>query len=698
MADLRKDDPPRRDLATRVEEQSERIAALSRELDTLRQELAHREAAVRSSAEETLRVRGELVETRNSASSARRLAQELSEAREMLRVAEEALAEHGHAAAAGASAGEFERLRSEAAEAERLRAELTAAKQAAEGGAAAEGTRRITLELDETRENLRLAEEALAQQAPPPDVSVMKGELDAVREDAARLAREIVRLRKDLDGKEADLTAARSTGASGAGVDEIRKDLTHTREEISRLHRELADHRMTNRAVEAELLALQRASNEMIATQYLDDVLQSILSGVEDGLGYDLAILMVIDKMSGRFFPQARAENALVAGARSDHQIVVDRIRIPLTAEGSALAALIENPAVSIHDSPQALFAGAEPAEDATRLSKYLTDMGQRTFAAVPMIVRGELAGALVCSRPRDSISPRERESLQNFSNQAGMAIENAQLVNDMRRVRDELGRKNDALVTTNDKLVEAERTKEALTSMMVHDMKNPLTSIRGYLELLLDETEEKLPAELRRHVRISYDSSGRLLDMVRDLLDISKMEDRKLVPASEPLDLKTLIEAAQIEQSVLAKKSNKTIELDVRADLPEVKGDSDLIGRVLTNLLSNSVKHTPKGSVIRLFALPAEGHPLAPVGAAVLIGIADNGEGIPKEYHEKIFEKFGTVELRKGGAPKLSTGLGLTFCRMAVEAHGGKLWLESEPGKGATFYVALRTAPPSPT
>jgi len=692
MADLRKDDPPRRDLATRVEEQGERIAALSRELDTLKQELTRREADVRNAAEETLRVRGELVELRNSATNARRLAQDLAEAREGLRVAEDALAEHGHAAASGANAVDVERLRDVAAEAERLRTELAAVKEAAGTG----GARRITQELDQTRENLRLAEEALAQQAPLPDVAAMKGELDAVREDAARLAREVVRLRKDLDARDADLTAAREKGASGPGVDEIRKDLTHTREEISRLHRELAEHRTTNRAVEAELLALQRASNEMIATQYLDEVLQSILSGVEDGLGYDLAILMVLDKMSGRFFPQARAENALVSGARSDHQIIVDRIRIPLGAEGSALSALIDNPAVSIHSSPHALFAGAEPAEDAARLGQYLSDMGQRTFAAVPMVVRGERALPHVCSRPRDSISPRERESLQNFSNQAGMAIENAQLVNDMRRVRDELSRKNDALGTTNDKLVEAERTKEALTSMMVHDMKNPLTSIRGYLELLLDEPSEKLPDELRRHVRISYDSSGRLLDMVRDLLDISKMEDRKLQPASDVLDLKSLIEAAHIEQSVLAKKSNKTIELDVRADLPEVKGDPDLIGRVLTNLLSNSVKHTPKGAVIRLSVLPAEGHPLAPVGAAVLIGIADNGEGIPKEYHEKIFEKFGTVELRKGGAPKLSTGLGLTFCRMAIEAHGGKLWLESEPGKGATFYVSLRPAPPS--
>lgn len=638
---IRKDDsPPRRDLATRVEEQSERIASLSRELDTARQELALRDDEVRQAAEELLRVRGELADARRA---------------------------------------------------------VTVQKEAASPATPAldeEGARRITEELAAARENLRIAEEALSLQAPPPDAAALKGELDAIKEDAQRLAREVMRLRKEIEERDAALATARSSAATGAGADEIRKDLTVAREDISRLHRDLAEQRTTNRSIEAELLALQRASNEMIATQYLDEVLQSILSGVEDGLGYDLAILMVLDKATGRFFPQVRTENALVSGARHDHQIVIDRIRVPLNAQGGALASMLAHPALSIHASPQSLFDGAEPPDDVARLSAYLTDMGQRTFAAVPMIVRGELAGALVCSRPRDTISPRERESLQNFSNQAGMAIENTQLVNDMRRVRDELGRKNDALVTTNSKLVAVERTKEALTSMMVHDMKNPLTSIRGYLELLMDEPAEKLSDDLRRHVRISYESSGRLLDMVRDLLDISKMEEGKLVPGTDALDVPALIEAAHAEQSVLAKKSNKSIELDVRPDLPAVRGDSDLIGRVLTNLISNSVKHTPKGALIKVFAWPAQAHPLAPAEAAVLIGISDNGEGVPKEYHNKIFEKFGTVELRKGGAPKLSTGLGLTFCRMAVEAHGGKVWLESEPGKGATFYVTLPPAP----
>ena len=224
--------------------------------------------------------------------------------------------------------------------------------------------------------------------------------------------------------------------------------------------------------------------------------------------------------------------------------------------------------------------------------------------------------------------------------------------------------------------------------------MKNPLTSIRGYLELLMDEPVERLPEELKRHVKISYDSSGRLLDMVRDLLDISKMEAGKLKPAADPVDLRKLIETSFSELSVTAQRSSKTIVLAIDADLPEFKGDSDLIGRVINNLLSNSVKHTPKGSRIELSARPAALVPSAPTNCSVAVAISDNGDGIPQSMHEKIFEKFGSIEPRSTGAAKMSTGLGLTFCKMAVEAHGGRIWVESEPGHGATFWFAL---PPTP-
>ncbi len=484
----------------------------------------------------------------------------------------------------------------------------------------------------------------------------------------------------------------RSLELARAGQQEALKALEAARAAKADATREAAELKARYQDAEAELLALQRASNEMIATQYLDDVLRSILSGVEEGLGYDLALLMVLDRKGGYFFARANPENVLVIGAKEDGGAAIDRLRVPLAAE-NALARLVATPTLAVHESAEPLLRGAEPAEDARRLWNYLHAKGMRAFAAVPMIVRGEVAGSLMCCRAKTPLRERERESLQNFSNQAGMAIENAQLVNDMRRVRDELAQNNETLRRTNEKLIELERAKEVLTSMLVHDMKNPLTGIRGYLELLLDET---LPDNLRNHVKMSYESSGRLLAMVRDLLDISKMEAGRFSVSAETVDLIPLIEGAHSEQSVVAQRQSKSIRLSLHPDLPLIKGDGDLIGRVIANLLSNSVKHTPQGSTIELSARPAALHPGSPGDAAVVLGFADNGEGIPPEFHEKIFEKYTSLEPRSSkSAPKMSTGLGLTFCKMAVEAHGGKLWLQSEPGKGATFWVALPEAPP---
>lgn len=516
-----------------------------------------------------------------------------------------------------------------------------------------------------------------------------------VKDDARRMALEVVRLRDELKklGESGGASTATSVPLSAPG--DAAGEVDRFRRELQVANQALAALRVTHREVESEILALQRASNEMIATQYLDEVLQSILSGVEEGLGYDLAVLMVLDRAGGYFFPRSRPDNGVAMRAREEAGVSFEHLRVPVSAQMNAIAQLAEQPILTVHDTPRPLLEGAEPGEEAEQLGAYLvTSGGQQAFAAVPMMVRGQLGGAIFCSRARAGISARERESLQNFANQAGMAIENAQLVNDMRRVRDELARQNDTLEKTNDKLVQLERAKEALTSMMVHDMKNPLTSIRGYLELLLDEPVERLPEDLKKHVKISYDSSGRLLEMVRDLLDISKMEAGKFKLNPEELDLTAMLDSTFQEQSIMAKRASKTIAVSVAPALPRVVGDRDLISRVITNLVSNSVKHTPRGSTISVNVTPAAAVVGAPAETSVVIAIADNGEGIPKEFHEKIFEKFGTVETRAGGAPKLSTGLGLTFCKMAVEAHGGRLWLESEQGKGATFFVALRPSP----
>ncbi|MHB0939676.1 MAG: hybrid sensor histidine kinase/response regulator [Armatimonadota bacterium] len=223
------------------------------------------------------------------------------------------------------------------------------------------------------------------------------------------------------------------------------------------------------------------------------------------------------------------------------------------------------------------------------------------------------------------------------------------------------------------------EQYKDDLTHMLVHDLRTPLTSILSGLMTMegLGELNE-LQQEM---LTMGIQGGQVLLDMINDLLDISKMEDGSLKLSREPLEPEGM--AALALQQVRALAAGKELQLiaDVEPGLPVIRADRDKLARTLVNLLGNACKFTPDGGTIT-FAIRA-------LDNAVRFSVSDTGEGIPAESFERIFDKFGQVETRKAGH-KHSTGLGLTFCKMIVELHGGRIWVESELGQGSTFFFTL--------
>jgi signal transduction histidine kinase len=172
---------------------------------------------------------------------------------------------------------------------------------------------------------------------------------------------------------------------------------------------------------------------------------------------------------------------------------------------------------------------------------------------------------------------------------------------------------------------------------------------------------------------------------MVNDLLDISKLESGSLTLERVLVTPERLMTDAVEPVAPLLRERVLTLEQDLGSELPEVAVDPDLMTRVLVNLLGNAIKFTPRGGTITIGA--------AVEGESVRFWVSDTGEGIPPEYHATIFEKFGQVGTPRS-AQMRSTGLGLTFCKMAVEAHGGMIGVESAPGAGSTFTVTLPRAP----
>jgi two-component system sensor histidine kinase/response regulator len=242
-------------------------------------------------------------------------------------------------------------------------------------------------------------------------------------------------------------------------------------------------------------------------------------------------------------------------------------------------------------------------------------------------------------------------------------------LLDELEAARDELARR-----------IEELQLKKTLAQTLVHDLKSPLTAVLGNLDLL----KQRGAAELHPLIDRSQQGARRMLKMILNLLDIEELEEGRMKPASEQVELVQLIRSAVDEAQVTAGQKRVSIEIE---GAPAVWSGSDpvLVRRVLDNLLSNAVTHTPGGGRIEVRAGYRE------EGAEVVIG--DSGPGIPEELREKVFEKYARGDVNLAGLT-MNRGLGLTFCRMAVEVQGGSIWIESAPGGGTCVRIVLPAAP----
>jgi PAS domain S-box-containing protein len=231
-------------------------------------------------------------------------------------------------------------------------------------------------------------------------------------------------------------------------------------------------------------------------------------------------------------------------------------------------------------------------------------------------------------------------------------------------------------------KLRELEKLRDDLVHMVVHDMRSPLTGLGMYLDLL--SLEEISAPDFQENLGQMRETSRALSGMVTSLLDVSRMESGQMPLHCEPGDLAQLTSAALKQLSGLIQGRHISVRGSDSSVL--VYCDPVLTQRIFENLVGNALKFTPTSGLVRI--------ELAGEESWARFSITDTGPGIPAKYHEKVFEKFGQVEMRKD-RKTLSSGLGLAFCKLAVEAQGGSIQLESEVGHGTTFHVRLPKHPP---
>jgi len=242
------------------------------------------------------------------------------------------------------------------------------------------------------------------------------------------------------------------------------------------------------------------------------------------------------------------------------------------------------------------------------------------------------------------------------------------------------LARSVQQLATEKERLAELERLRQETTDLIVHDIRNPLNCIEASLQLLQVVLPEDVFASCAKIFDLALGSCKDILNLVDSLLEVARMESDELVLDLHPISLLPLITDAVNRLRLRAKQYNITLELDAPTELPSTQGNAGKLERVLDNLLDNALKYTPEEGFITVAVRPVNGQ--------IKVRVTDTGPGIPPEHQERIFDRFARVPGSEGRRRGL--GLGLAFCRSVIEAHGGRIWVESEIGQGSTLAFTI--------
>jgi signal transduction histidine kinase len=281
----------------------------------------------------------------------------------------------------------------------------------------------------------------------------------------------------------------------------------------------------------------------------------------------------------------------------------------------------------------------------------------------VPLLADHRVIGTLTVLGKAGGFSQDDEAFLALFASSAGIALSNSILY---------------------EQTLELDRLKSDFVAVVSHELRTPLAVVIGNLELLGDDRFFKIDPQQAQFLRNAMTNSHRLLHLINDILDFSKLENAQLTMTRSANDVAEVIRAAAENLRRLFEERELNLEVEVAPDLPLAEIDEQRIVQVLTNLISNAIKFSPAGAPIEV-TVSHDAH-------EIRVGVRDHGEGIQREDMPKLFSKFSQIDQRStrkvGG-----TGLGLAICKGIVEAHGGRIWAESEPGQGSTFVFTLPLA-----
>lgn len=441
-------------------------------------------------------------------------------------------------------------------------------------------------------------------------------------------------------------------------------ELTHITEEIYKKNAQLAE---VNR-----LLTLLRSIDEIVLTSVTDikQNAQQVTRLVVTATGVVAIGILLLDDTKKTLKSLAFSVLGQVAYAPMPIEQLLETVSIPLSDDNNLIVQSVKSRSNKIGTQ----FHNVLPGAVFDSLLQYPEALSIKTCDVHPLIVRNEVIGAMVVMHGElpDEISTFKKDLLVRLSGVIGIALDNGLLY--------------DGVQQANKRLKELDRLKDDFVSVASHELRTPMTAIRSYLWMALKGKGGELTEKQKYYLDRAYTSTVRLINLVNDMLNISRIESGRIAVNIVKTDMKELVESVVAEVKPRADELGLHLNVELRP-LPPVLADADKIKEVLINLIGNSLKFTPQGGTIRVSFDVGED--------SVTTRVADNGAGISPQDQQHLFQKFGFIgtSYKVNKSDSQGTGLGLYISKSIIDLHKGRIAVFSEgQGKGSVFSFSLKT------
>ncbi len=425
------------------------------------------------------------------------------------------------------------------------------------------------------------------------------------------------------------------------------------------------------------LSVLRRVSDITMRATGVAEVTQRIVDIITEELGLAVVLISLVDAKEHLLYPAAITQTKSVQEALKLLGKPLSKLVISLDNTHNLAVAAIVDKEQKITGNLLDLLT---PLTDQELSDEIKQVMGIKTLIMYPLLLADRALGVLCLGLTKsvNDLSRAEKETLLEVISVVAIAIDRAQLLENIRKA-------NNQLESANQRLELLDKLKDEFVSVASHELRTPMTAIKSYAWLALNGRGGAIDPKAREYIARVYSSTERLIRLVNEMLDISRIEGGKVTLNTTAFSIRDLVQDIQNEFSAKAAELGLTLAMDLPNDAPSVLADREKIHQVMKNLVGNACKFTDRGGTITISARRKNGF--------VEVSVADTGRGIKQEDMGKLFTKFGRLEHSLVTITGSGSGLELYICKQYVELSGGTISAESEEGRGSTFTFTLPAA-----